>query len=93
MCLVLGCMAGALARVSAALLSSNILHLTVGWLHPTGTPLSLSSWTRSIMGMTLRSAWLRQMYSALQVDRAILVWRDDFHSQWGSQVGNEVPGP
>jgi hypothetical protein len=29
MCLVLGRMAGALASVSAALLSSNILHLTV----------------------------------------------------------------
>jgi hypothetical protein len=32
MCLVLGHMAGALARVSMALLSLNILHLTVGWL-------------------------------------------------------------
>jgi hypothetical protein len=31
------------------------------------------------MGMTLRSAWLRQMYSASQVDRAISVCRDDFH--------------
>jgi hypothetical protein len=79
MCLVLGRMAGALAKVSAALLSSNILHLTVGWVPPTGTPLSLSSCTRSIMGMTLRSAWLRQMYSASQVDRAISVCRDDFH--------------
>jgi hypothetical protein len=45
MCLVLGRMAGALANVSAALLSSNILHLTVGLVPPTGTPLSLSSCT------------------------------------------------
>jgi hypothetical protein len=51
MCLVLGHIAGALANMRAALLSSNILHLTVGWVPPTGTPLSLSSCTRSIMGI------------------------------------------
>jgi hypothetical protein len=56
MCLVLGRMAGALARHSAPALSSNNLQCTTGIVCPTLYPLSLISCTVFISGIVLRRA-------------------------------------
>jgi hypothetical protein len=58
MCLVHGFMAGELANVRVALLSSNSLHLTVGWDHSLINPFLI----------------IRHRYSASHMDSTISVW-------------------
>ena len=62
-CFVLGLLTGSQANVSALMLSSNSLHMTVGETVPTLYPGAFIYFRISIIGMVLLSDWLSAMYS------------------------------